>query len=100
MPSYDYQGDYEFVPPSSSNQALGASGQQGDILENLIVDVGTAATSAVSLKDGGDTAVEIVPANTPIGVYSLRIHAKSRTGAWQVTTAAGVRVMATGRFTK
>lgn len=98
--AYDYLGDYEFVAAGQSNQPLGATGQSGDVLENLIVRVATAATSNVSLKDGSDGAVEIVPPNTPIGVYDLWIHARSRTGAWQVTTGAGVSVMATGRFSK
>jgi hypothetical protein len=39
-----------------------------------------------------------IPANTPIGVYSIEINAVSRNGAWTVTTAAGVTVVGVGVF--
>ena len=42
----------------------------------------------------------IVPASpgTGINVYNIEINAASTTGAWKVTTGAGVEVMAVGIF--
>lgn len=93
-----FNTDYETVAASQTDQAIGASGAKGDLLERLVVSVATAATSAVSIKDGGGSAISIVPANTPVGVYSVNIGAKSFVGAWSVTTGAGVSVVAVGRF--
>lgn len=91
--------DYEAVAASQSDQALGPVGASGDILEQLIVSVATAATSTVSIKDGSGSAITITAANTPIGVYSIHIGARSTSGAWKVTTGAGATVLAVGRFT-
>jgi hypothetical protein len=90
--------DYEAVAASQSDQVLGASGAAGDVLERLIVTVDTAATGTVSIKDGAGSAMPITTANTPIGVYSVEIAAKSSAGAWKVTTGAGATVVAVGRF--
>jgi len=51
----------------------------------------------VTLIDGS-TSIVIVPAVTPVGVYSIAIEATSASGAWKVTTGAGSSVMATGIF--
>ncbi len=94
-------GHYETVAASQSDQALGATGAAGDYLEKLIITVGTAATAAVSIKDGGGSAIPIIP-NSPgggIGVYVVPIGAKSTNGAWKVTTGAGSTVVAVGTFT-
>lgn len=90
---------YEAVAVSQTDQVLGGAGAVGDLLETLIVSVATAATSTVAIDDGGGTDIVITAANTPIGVYSVPIGAKSRTGAWRVTTGAGATVLAVGRFT-
>jgi len=45
------------------------------------------------------TTVIAVPANTPVGSYSLEINAASALGPWKITTGAGVTVMAVGFFT-
>lgn len=91
---------YETVAASQSDQALGTTGAAGDYLENLIITVGTAATAAVSIKDGGGSAIPILP-NSPgggIGVYVVPVKACSASGAWKVTTGAGSTVVATGHF--
>jgi hypothetical protein len=93
-----YKTDYETVAASQSDQVLGPSGAAGDILERLIVTVATSATGTVSIKDGGGSAIPITAANTPIGVYSVAIGARSTAGAWQVTTGAGATVVAVGKF--
>lgn len=92
---------YETVAASQPDQALGATGKAGDFLDTLVITVATAATAAVSIKDGGGSAISIMP-NSPgggIGVYTVRVAAKSRAGAWSVTTGAGSTVLATGTFT-
>lgn len=92
---------YETVAAAQTDQALGAAGAAGDFLDTLVITVGTAATAAVSIKDGGGAAIPIMP-NSPgggIGVYTVRIAAKSQAGPWKVTTGAGSTVLATGSFT-
>lgn len=90
---------YETVGASATDQALGATGAKGDWLERIIVTVGTSATSAVSLKDGAGSAIPLMPANAPVGVYSIEIGLPSAAGAWSVTTAAGATAIAVGSFT-
>lgn len=93
--------DYETVAASQTDQVLGGAGKAGDILERLVITVGTAATAAVSIKDGSGSAIPIMP-NSPgqgIGVYCVEIGARSTGGAWKVTTGAGSTVVAIGRFT-
>jgi len=92
---------YETVAASQTDQALGPAGAAGDYLEHLICVVATAATSSVDLQDGAGTAFNVLPANVGegIGTYVIPIKAHSRTGAWSVTTGAGVSVFASGNFT-
>jgi hypothetical protein len=94
-------GDYETVAASQSDQALGPTGGKGDFLEGLLCIVATAATSAVSIKDGSGSAISVLPDNVGPGVgsYYVPVNARSRSGAWKVTTGAGVSVVATGTFT-
>jgi hypothetical protein len=95
--SFPYRYAYETVAVSQTDQPLGTTGATGDYLHRLLIAVATAATSAVTVKDGS-TTVLATPANTPIGVYSIEINAVSRNGAWTVTTAAGVTVVGVGVF--
>jgi hypothetical protein len=92
--------DYETVAISQSDQALGTVGGVGDYLESLVCVVATAATSTVSIKDGAGSSIAILPANVGggIGTYTILLGIKSASGAWSVTTGAGVTVVATGRF--
>lgn len=93
--------EYETVAASATAQALGATGAVGDVLVGLICIVSTAATSQVQIKDGSDGAITILPNNVGggVGTYPLPVGLTSRTGAWQITTAAGVAVIAIGDFT-
>lgn len=95
------QFGYETVAVSQTDQVLGATGATGDFLHKLIITVATAATGAVSIKDGAGSAISILP-NSPgggIGVYEVEFNAVSSAGAWKVTTGAGSTVLAIGRFT-
>lgn len=93
---FDFNTMYETVAASQSDQVLGVTGASGDLLERLIVTVATAASGTVSIKDGSGSAIPITAANTPIGVYSVEIGARSSAGAWKVTTGAGATVIAVG----
>ena len=88
----------EAIAASQTNVVVGATGATGDYLHRLVVAVATAATSTVSVIDGSTTVLAI-PANTPIGVYSIEINGVSATGSWKITTGAGVSVLAVGIFT-
>jgi len=104
-------GGYCPVAASQTDFALGCrsgteaspvtgSGARGDYLESLILTVSTAATAATSIKDGGGSALPIIP-NSPgsgIGTYVVPIRAYSVNGPWKVTTGAGTTVVAIGRF--
>lgn len=96
--------DYETVAAGQADQILGATGAKGDILARLIITVTTAATAAVSIKDGDGAAIPILP-NSPgggVGVYPVEVRARARaatTPGWKVTTGAGSTVLAVGRFT-
>jgi len=92
--------DYETIAASQTDQLLGTKGGIGDILGTLICVVATAATSTVSIKDG-TTSISILPAAVGggVGTYPIPMWIASATGAWSVTTGAGVSVIATGLFT-
>ena len=89
---------YEHVAASQTGQVLGTTGATGDYLHRLVITVGTAATSTVSLLDNTTSHV-LVAANTAIGVYSIEINTFSKNGAWKVTTGVGAEVIAVGNFT-
>ena len=93
--------EYETVAASQTTQSLGATGATGDLLELVICVVSTAATSQVQIKDGAGSAITILPNNVGggIGTYVIPLGLRSAAGAWQITTAAGVAVIATGDFT-
>jgi hypothetical protein len=95
----DFNTMYETVAASQSDQVAGPTGAVGDLLERVIVTVATAATGTCSIKDGSGSAIPLTAANTPIGVYSVVIGARSSGGAWKVTTGAGATAIAVGKFT-
>ena len=98
----EFQGEYETVAASQTDQVLGATGgAAGDLLEKLYITVSTAATAAVSIKDGSGSAIPILP-NSPgggVGVYVVPLSIAATGAGWKVTTGAGSTVVAIGRFT-
>lgn len=98
--NYPYRYQYEHVSASQTLQALGGTGAAGDYLHRLVCTVSTALTAQVQIKDGTGTTHTVLP-NSPgdgIGVYNIEFNAVSRLGAWQVSTGAGVEVLAIGVF--
>lgn len=92
---------YVAVGASEVSFALTGSTKAGakhDYLHNLTLVVDTAASSTVTLIDG-TTSIPLLPINTPIGTYNIEMDMTSQTGPWRLTTAAGVTVVALGRFT-
>lgn len=95
--------EYETVAASQSDQALGATGATGDDLDGVLIVPATTSPGAVSVKDGGGSAITIftggatsvsnlVPFFVPLGLRSLA-------GAWKVTTGANVSAIGIGNFT-
>jgi hypothetical protein len=91
---------YRTVAAGQTAQVLGVAGKTGDYLESVVIVVATAATATVSIKDGGDTAINVFPNNPGggVGTYTVPLGLRSRTGAWQITTGAGSSVIAVGKF--
>lgn len=91
---------YELIAAGQTAQALGATGAKGDVLERLIIVPETTGAGTVSIKDGSDTAINVLVSGTlsnltpiivPLGIKSL-------SGAWQITTGTNVHVIAVGQF--
>jgi hypothetical protein len=97
--SNPYRYQYEHVAASQTAQVLGGTGAVGDYLHRLICTVSTAATSAVTILDGSTSHV-ILPNSVGggLGVYVIDVEAASASGAWKITTGAGVEVIAIGIF--
>lgn len=98
--SYPYRYQYEHVAASQTAQVLGTNGATGDYLHRLVCTVTTAATGNVVILDGSGFSHTILPASAGTGInnYDIEVNAVSRNGAWQITTGAGVEVLAIGIF--
>ena len=95
---YAYQ--YEHVAASQTAQVLGGTGAAGDYIHRLACTVSTAATGTVSILDGATFTHLLLPASPGggVGQYDIELNVRSRTGAWKITTGAGVEVLAIGIF--
>jgi hypothetical protein len=93
--------DYELVAAGQTDQALGPNGNQGDILERLIIVPETTAAGTVAIQDGDEAAINVFVTGTleDLSPIVIELGARSRTGGWQITTGANVHVIAVGRFT-
>lgn len=93
-------GEYKTVAASQTDQVLGATGAIGDYLDRVNIFVATAATAAVTIKDGATTIASF--ANSPgggIGVYSVPFGIRAVGAGFSITTGAGSSVIAIGDFT-
>jgi hypothetical protein len=92
---------YETVAASQAGQVIGTSGGVGDEIEGVLVVPTTTSPGAITLIDGSTSVVifaggasslsNLVPFGIPLGLRSV-------SGAWSITTGAGLSVVATGRF--
>lgn len=91
---------YELVAASQTDQALGATGKAGDILERLIIVPETTGAGTVAIQDGDATAINVLVTGTLSNLTPIVIefNMKSTVGAWSVTTGANVHVIAVGQF--
>lgn len=97
--NYPYRFQYESVAASQTAQVLGGAGAKGDFLDHLVLVVSTAATSQVTILDGA-TSIVVFP-NSPgngIGTYTIDLRLASASGAWSITTGAGVAAIGCGIF--
>jgi hypothetical protein len=104
MPSWDRiaanTAQYETVAASQAAQVLGGSGAIGDFIERVVVVPTSTTAGAISLIDnatsiqiyaGGTLGADLKPFEIPLGM-------KSVSGAWKLTTGAGVTAIAVGKF--
>ena len=102
-PTTDSGLKYQAVTASASATALtgGGGGATGDYLAGLVCVVATASTSQVQITDGSGSAITVLPnaVGAGVGTYQVPLGIFSTSGAWKVTTAAGVSVVAVGDFT-
>lgn len=91
---------YELIAASQTDQALGATGIKGDILERLIIVPETTGAGTVAIQDGDGTAINVFVAGTLADLSPIVIDfgMPSIVGAWSVTTGANVHVIAIGQF--
>jgi hypothetical protein len=102
MDNVPYTYSYEAVAASQTAQVMGATGAVGDLLERVIVTVGTPATGTVSIADGNGSAIPIMPATTLAGCYVIELRMRARnatTPGWKITTGAGATAIGIGQFT-
>lgn len=93
---------YELVAASQTDQALGATGKAGDVLERLVIVPETTGAETVAIQDGDGTAINVFVAGTLSDLHPIIIDfgrgIRSTAGAWQITTGANVHVIAIGEF--
>jgi hypothetical protein len=95
---------YQLVAASSTATALtgGSGGAAGDYLSHCVAFPTTTSpgvvtiidnvTSVYSFPGGGSSTSNLVPFAIPVGSLSS-------SGAWKITTGAGISVVCTGKFT-
>ncbi len=97
-----FAGDYETVAASQSDQALGGTGATGDLLKHVLIVPATTSPGAVSIKDGGGSAITVFTGGassvTSLVPFMVPVMAFSTGGAWSVTTGANVSAIAVGSF--
>lgn len=93
---------YEDVAASQTDQVLGGSGAIGDYISHILVTPTTTSPGSIVLKDnttaytvfaGGSSSLSnLVP-------FVIPLDCNSQSGAWKLTTGAGLSCRCVGRFT-
>jgi hypothetical protein len=77
-------------------------GSDGDYLDQVVIaNPSTQPNNMVSLRVSGGSSqgqVVLLPPGSPIGVYSLKVQSRSRSGGFALVTSGGSSVLAIGRF--
>ena len=84
-------GEYFLIGASQITKAVGVVGAIGDYISSIVF----LGTGAATLFDGTTSLITLTaaaPTTIYLGMYS-------KTGAWNVTTAASTSVLAIGQFT-
>jgi len=95
--------DKEEVAASATDQSLGTAGSTGDYLAFCNCQVTTSGVNGVcTIEDGTNTAFDdiiVVPASSPIGLYTVRVESQATTAAgWEATTGSAATMQCYGRF--
>lgn len=92
---------YQAVAAQKAASALGA-GAIGDYLAGLVIVPSTISCGAVSIADGGGSAITVFAGGAPsladLKPFYLPIGARSTSGGWSVTTNTAISVIAMGSF--
>lgn len=97
------KGDRYATAAAGGTRDLG-TGAVGDVLRTIVLVPATTAPGAVSIKDGGDAAIEVYHGGTvsaelqPIKIDFGAHGITSRTGKWQLVMGANVSAVASGNF--
>lgn len=95
--------EYETVAANVTAQVLGGAGAVGDLLNGLLIVPANTSPGAVSVKDGGGSAIAVFAGGSSsvsgLQPFAVPLGARSAAGAWSVTTGADVSVIAFGNFT-
>jgi hypothetical protein len=93
--------EYEKVAASQTAQVLGGTGATGDVLKGLLVVPTTVSPGVVTVLDNA-ISISVFAGGTnsllDLKPFFIEIDLASVSGAWKVTTGAGLSVVATGNF--
>ncbi|WP_029581932.1 hypothetical protein [Bradyrhizobium sp. URHD0069] len=94
--------EYETVAASQTAQVLGATGGTGDYISHITVIPTSVSPGVVTLLDNA-TSIPVFAGGTDslsnLAPFTIVLGAKSTSGAWKLTTGAGLSCIAFGNFT-
>ena len=98
---------YQVVAASQTAKVLGATGAIGDVIDELVILLATAAAGVVTLIDGSGGGAVSIPISVGGGTTAfpslapivVPLNIASKVGGWHITTGANVSVLAIGKFT-
>lgn len=93
--------EYETVAAGQTDQALGATGAIGDILQGLLIVPATTGAGTVSIKDGSGSSINVFVTGTlqDLKPHWIPLGIRCTGAGWKVTTGTNVSVIAVGQFT-
>lgn len=98
----DRAGDYETIAASQTAQVMGGTGAIGDYIKRLIVIPTTVSPGVVTLLDNA-TSIPLFAGGAAslamLAPFAIELGMVSVSGAWKITTGAGLSLIAMGKFT-